>query len=177
MELNPQVMNPCIENLLHLRSFCWFVAVLGVLAEETSARHDLDATEDVPMIDLIVAPELRERRLQTTTILWCIANPNASQTSLQSSLDWACGTESGQGQVNCGPVNVGGACYDPNTLISHCDWAFNAYFVRMNATAQACDFQGAAMETTTDPSKHRTISLLLQIINPIWDSHINLIIP
>lgn len=123
------------------------------------ASAELDLYEDVPMIDLNEELERfynwsrpRERRLDST-LLWCISKSNVSQAALQSSLDWVCGTNPNQGQVNCGPVNVGGACYDPNTLSHHCDWAFNSYFQRMNATSSACDFQGAAQEVTTDPSE------------------------
>jgi hypothetical protein len=132
----------------------------GVVAEESKGNvSELDLWVDVPMIDLNEELEVyysrpRERRLDTATFVWCISQNNISDTALQSSLDWACGTGTNQGQVNCGPINVGGACYDPNTLQHHCDWAFNAYFQRNNATPSACDFQGAAQEVTTDPSEH-----------------------
>lgn len=132
--------------------------LLGVVAEESKGDvSELDLWVDVPMIDLNEELEVyysrpRERRLDTATFVWCISQTNISDTALQSSLDWACGTGTNQGQVNCGPINVGGACYDPNTLQHHCDWAFNAYFQRNNATPSACDFQGAAQEVTTDPS-------------------------
>ncbi|KAG0556971.1 hypothetical protein KC19_11G091900 [Ceratodon purpureus] len=142
-----------------LALFVVLVSLLGTVAGEREASPNLELYDDVPMINLNEELEMyynwsrpRERRLDTTTFVWCIAKSNISDTALQSSLDWACGTNPNQGQVNCGPINVGGACYDPNTLQHHCDWAFNAYFQRMNATSSACDFQGVAQQVTTDPS-------------------------
>lgn len=117
----------------------------------TEPGSDLEA----PMITLnettLHTLRPRERKLATVTV-WCISVPNTSDANLQSSLDWVCGPLANQGQVNCGPINSGGACFDPDTVAHHCDWAFNAYFLRMNATAEACDFGGTAQQTTTDPS-------------------------
>jgi hypothetical protein len=31
-------------------------------------------------------------------------------------------------QFDCAPINPGGKYYEPNDLMSHCTWAFNAYF-------------------------------------------------
>lgn len=31
-------------------------------------------------------------------------------------------------EFDCSPVNPGGEFYQPNDLMSHCDWVFNAYF-------------------------------------------------
>jgi hypothetical protein len=131
-----------------------------VAAEESKPVTEPGSYDDVPMINL--SEELEQYynwshntpswRRRLDSFVWCVARSNISDTALQSSLDWVCGTNPNQGQVNCGPINQGGSCYDPNTLKNHCDWAFNAYFQRMNATAAACDFQGAAMQVTTDPS-------------------------
>lgn len=131
--------------------------LLGTAAGESGATPGLDV--DVPMINLSEELELyynhstyrpRERRLATAAA-WCITRPNISDSILQTNLDWACGPLADQGQVNCGPIQVGGACYG-NALQPHCDWAFNAYFQRMNASVAACDFMGAAQIVYTDPS-------------------------
>jgi len=91
-----------------------------------------------------------ERRLATQQ--WCIAKPNLANSYYQGALDWVCGPLSGQGQVNCGPINSGQSCFLPDTYQSHASWAFNSYYQTHGQTAQACDFQGTAMITTTDPS-------------------------
>lgn len=93
----------------------------------------------------------RERRL--TTEVWCIAMSNVSDVNLQSALDWACGPLQGQGQVNCGPINSGGACFDPDTTFHHASYAFNAFFQLSNGTVSACNFSGNAILTYTDPSE------------------------
>lgn len=92
-----------------------------------------------------------ERRLASQQ--WCIAKPNLANSVYQGALDWVCGPLSGQGQVNCGPINSGQTCFLPDTYQSHASWAFNVYYQTHGQTAQSCDFQGAAVVTTTDPSK------------------------
>ncbi|KAG0556163.1 hypothetical protein M758_11G029500 [Ceratodon purpureus] len=90
------------------------------------------------------------RRLATQQ--WCVAKPNLGSAYYQGALDWVCGPLSGQGQVNCGPITSGQSCFLPDTYQSHASWAFNVYYQTHGQTAQACDFQGTAMITTTDPS-------------------------
>ncbi|KAH9548665.1 hypothetical protein CY35_11G099600 [Sphagnum magellanicum] len=91
----------------------------------------------------------RHRRLQEQ---WCVAKPNQASTTLQGALDWACGPLQGQGQVDCSPIQSTGACYNPNTLQDHCNWAFNAYYLLHSNSADPCDFAGSAVLTTIDPS-------------------------
>jgi hypothetical protein len=92
----------------------------------------------------------RHRRLQEQ---WCVAKPNQASTTLQGALDWACGPLQGQGQVDCSPIQSTGACYNPNTLEDHCNWAFNSYYLLHTNLANPCDFAGSAVLTTIDPSK------------------------
>lgn len=130
-------------------------------------RSETDLTFDVSMITLDKQSynyRAQERKL-ATSFVWCIAKTNVSDTDLQSSLDWACGPGTDQGQVNCGPVQVGGSCYDPNTLYNHASWAFNAYFQRMNAIDEACVFAGTAQKTTVDPSERISYFNLLVLLD------------
>jgi len=90
------------------------------------------------------------RRLATQQ--WCIAKPNLDNANYQGALDWVCGPLSGQGQVNCGPLQAGQNCYLPNTYQGHASWAFNLYYQTHGQTSQACDFQGTGIITTSDPS-------------------------
>jgi hypothetical protein len=112
----------------------------------------------------------RHRRLQEQ---WCVAKPNQASTTLQGALDWACGPLQGQGQVDCSPIQSTGACYNPNTLEDHCNWAFNSYYLLHSNLADPCDFAGSAVLTTIDPSKK--ISTPDSLIPPTslskrWDS-------
>ncbi|KAH8965293.1 hypothetical protein BDL97_04G110600, partial [Sphagnum fallax] len=90
----------------------------------------------------------RHRKLQKQ---WCVAKPNQAATTLQGDLDWACGPLQGQGQVDSSPIQLTGACYNPNTLEDHCNWAFNAYYLLHSNLANPCDFAGSAVLTTIDP--------------------------
>ncbi|CDY43335.1 BnaC03g59070D [Brassica napus] len=79
---------------------------------------------------------------------WCIAKANASPTSLQVALDYACG----YGGADCGQIQQGASCYEPNTIRDHASFAFNSYYQK-HPGSDSCNFGGAAQLTSTDPSK------------------------
>ncbi|KAF8050865.1 hypothetical protein N665_1860s0005 [Sinapis alba] len=79
---------------------------------------------------------------------WCIAKANASPTSLQVALDYACG----YGGADCGQIQQGASCYEPNTIRDHASFAFNSYYQK-HPGSDSCSFGGAAQLTSTDPSK------------------------
>jgi len=81
----------------------------------------------------------------------CQAKRNADEGALAAAIGWVCG----QGGVNCAPINPGGDHFYPDTLIAHCDWAFNEYFLehRYNQGIDACNFNNLAeLVPPTPPS-------------------------
>ncbi|KAL8158526.1 hypothetical protein V2J09_000063 [Rumex salicifolius] len=80
--------------------------------------------------------------------LWCVAKNNAEDTALQQALNWACGP----GAADCGPIQQGGSCYDPNDLLGMASYAFNNYCVKNGMTDDACNFSNTAALTSLDPS-------------------------
>lgn len=85
----------------------------------------------------------------TTNQTFCVAKNNADTKMLQAALDWACGP----GKVDCSPLLQGQPCYEPDNVISHATYAFNAYYQLMDKSSGTCDFKGVASVTTTNPSK------------------------
>jgi hypothetical protein len=83
---------------------------------------------------------------------WCIASPSASQRALQVALDYACGI----GGTDCSAIQVGGSCYNPNSVHDHASFAFNKYYQK-NPVPNSCNFGGTAVITNTNPSKVSTI--------------------
>jgi hypothetical protein len=69
---------------------------------------------------------------------------------VQTAMDYACGSG-----ADCGMAAPGGPCYLPATLVKHASYAFNSYWQRTKAAGGTCDFAGAAMLVTRDPSKPR----------------------
>ncbi|XP_022157639.1 glucan endo-1,3-beta-D-glucosidase-like [Momordica charantia] len=80
--------------------------------------------------------------------LWCVAKPNTDEAKLQAGLQYACG----EGGADCGPIQPGSTCYNPNTLEAHASYAFNSYFQKKNRVTAACDFGGAAFVSDKVPT-------------------------
>ncbi|KAF3432139.1 hypothetical protein FNV43_RR26878 [Rhamnella rubrinervis] len=84
----------------------------------------------------------------TTNQTFCVAKEGSNPKMLQAALDWACGP----GKVECSPLLQGQPCYEPDNVVAHATYAFNAYFQKMAKSPGTCDFKGVATITTTDPS-------------------------
>ncbi|EPS61988.1 hypothetical protein M569_12804, partial [Genlisea aurea] len=84
----------------------------------------------------------------TSNQTYCAAREGADSRMLQAALDWACGP----GKVDCSPLLQGKACYEPDTVLSHATYAFDAYYNMMGRSPGSCDFNGVASVTTTNPS-------------------------
>ena len=79
--------------------------------------------------------------LAVNSTLICVADRSKSPSVLGGALSYACST----GDVNCAPINQGGAEFYPNTIYAHCDYAFNQYYVAHESGGSAsCSFNGAA---------------------------------
>ncbi|KAM7500526.1 hypothetical protein LguiA_024940 [Lonicera macranthoides] len=79
---------------------------------------------------------------------WCVARAGVSQADLQNALDWVCGL----GKADCRPIQSGGPCYEPDTLLSHASYAFNYYYQQNGNSDIACNFGGTATLTKNSPS-------------------------
>ncbi|KAI5568995.1 hypothetical protein POPTR_012G065750v4 [Populus trichocarpa] len=77
---------------------------------------------------------------------WCVCK-EMSDSVLQQTLDYACGAG-----ADCGPVHQNGACFQPNTVRAHCNYAVNSYFQRKGQAQGTCDFKGTATVSASDPS-------------------------
>lgn len=84
----------------------------------------------------------------TTNQTYCISMDGADPKLLQAALDWACGP----GKVDCTALLQGQSCYDPDNVQQHASYAFDSYYHETGMAAGACDFNGVATITTTDPS-------------------------
>lgn len=76
---------------------------------------------------------------------WCVLNPSADQSLLATNVDYACS------HGDCTPLENGGSCAGL-TSAQNASYAFNNYYQFNDQNPLACNFQGVAQITTTDPS-------------------------
>lgn len=71
------------------------------------------------------------------------------EVEMQANLDYACG----QG-IDCSPIQPGGACFEPTTVIAHANYAMNLFFHNSDRDPSiTCDFAQTATLSSKDPSK------------------------
>ncbi|CAN8232592.1 unnamed protein product [Cochlearia groenlandica] len=80
---------------------------------------------------------------------WCVAMQTAKDEQLGQDITFACANS-----VDCRPILPSGACFNPNTTISHASYVMNAYYARNDRTTFSCTtfFPNSATLTTIDPS-------------------------
>ncbi|KAK7400864.1 hypothetical protein VNO78_12172 [Psophocarpus tetragonolobus] len=85
-----------------------------------------------------------------SSALYCLCKDGVGDQALQKAIDYACGAG-----ADCTPILQNGACYQPNTVKDHCNYAVNSYYQRKGNAQGTCDFAGAA---TTNPNPPATSS-------------------
>ncbi|XP_073131038.1 PLASMODESMATA CALLOSE-BINDING PROTEIN 2-like [Henckelia pumila] len=78
---------------------------------------------------------------------YCLCNTGISDTILQTNIDYACGNG-----ADCSGIQQNGACFLPNTIKDHCNYAVNSYYQRKGQISGSCDFKGSASVSQTPPS-------------------------
>ncbi|KAI4295531.1 hypothetical protein L6164_035570 [Bauhinia variegata] len=78
---------------------------------------------------------------------WCVPKAGVSDAQLQANLDYACSHG-----IDCGPIQPGGACFEPNTVASHAAYAMNVYYQTVGKNPWNCDFSQSATLTSQNPS-------------------------
>ncbi|KAH7852042.1 hypothetical protein Vadar_019827 [Vaccinium darrowii] len=99
------------------------------------------------MSGLLVAALLLSIAAHSSATSWCVCKEGMGDAVLQKTLDYACGAG-----ADCNTIKQNAACYSPNTVRAHCNYAVNSFFQKKGQAQGTCDFAGTAVVTTTDPS-------------------------
>ncbi|KAA8532905.1 hypothetical protein F0562_032978 [Nyssa sinensis] len=79
-----------------------------------------------------------------SSAIYCVCKDGLSDSVYQKNIDYACGAG-----ADCTPIIQNGACYNPNTVKDHCNYAVNSYFQRKAQISGSCDFSGTAITSQT----------------------------
>ncbi|CAL5363650.1 unnamed protein product [Camellia sinensis] len=89
---------------------------------------------------------------------WCVPKVEASDAALQANIDWLCGNG-----VDCRAIQVGGQCFNPNTVRSHAAYVMNAYYQAKGHQSVNCDFSGTGVVVSSDPMVMVPVNISLEI--------------
>ncbi|KAK6802790.1 hypothetical protein RDI58_000573 [Solanum bulbocastanum] len=78
---------------------------------------------------------------------YCICKDGVDVKILQENIDYACGSG-----ADCTAIHTNGACFNPDSVKDHCNYAVNSYYQRKGASGASCDFKGTATLTSTAPA-------------------------
>jgi hypothetical protein len=86
----------------------------------------------------------RTKSADPPAALNCTCIDGAQDDEVSGALGWVCGA----GGVDCGPINPGGSHFEPNTVVSHADYAFNQFWAAQQGHGyDPCFFNGIARLT------------------------------
>ncbi|KAL9430530.1 hypothetical protein AB3S75_025837 [Citrus x aurantiifolia] len=89
-----------------------------------------------------------ERRNEGVATSWCIAKPSTDDESLNHNIDYSCR----QKGVDCRPIQPGGSCFNPDSIISHASFAMNLFYKSAGKNYWNCHFNGTGLIVTQNPS-------------------------
>lgn len=113
-------------------------------------KPDLTMTYDVALSKSSQPPTAPKNPIAPSPkqkAVWCVPKAGVSDAQLQKNLDYACG----QG-IDCRPIQPGGACFEPNTVVAHAAYAMNLLYQTAGRNPWNCDFSQTATLTSNNPS-------------------------
>ncbi|KAK2971417.1 hypothetical protein RJ640_025367 [Escallonia rubra] len=122
----------------------------GLLHPNGSNVYEIDLSGETPESEFKPLPKPTNNEPYKGKV-WCVVTKHANKTALAGALSYACG----QGNFTCDPIQHGGKCYKPKSLVRHASFAFSSYWAQFKKLGGTCYFNGLAVPTAKDPSKYQ----------------------
>lgn len=119
----------------------------GLLYPNESQVYNIDLSGETPESEYKPLPEARNN-VPYKGKIWCVVGRRANTSEVESALSYACS----QGNKTCDPIQPGGNCYKPDSLVRHANYAFSSYWSQFRKLGGSCYFNGLARQTAKDPS-------------------------
>ncbi|XP_059452313.1 probable glucan endo-1,3-beta-glucosidase A6 [Corylus avellana] len=119
----------------------------GLLYPNGSGVYGIDLTGETPESEFKPLPEPTNNEPYKGKI-WCMVAKGANRSAVGSALSYACS----QGNKTCDPIQPGGKCHKPDSLVWHASYAFSSYWSQFKKVGGTCSFNGLAAQTIKDPS-------------------------
>jgi exo-beta-1,3-glucanase (GH17 family) len=120
----------------------------GLLYPNGLEVYGIDLTGKTPESEFKPLPEPKNNEPYKGKI-WCMVAKEANRSAVGSALSYACS----QGNKTCDPIQPGGKCHKPDSLVWHASYAFSSYWSQFKKAGGTCYFNGLATQTIKDPSK------------------------
>lgn len=120
----------------------------GLLYPNGTQVYQIDLSGEVPESEYKPLPPPENNKPYKGKV-WCVVTEGANSSAVGSALSYACS----QGNKTCDPIQPGGKCFEPNSLVRHASFAFSSYWAQFKKVGGSCYFDGLATQTTQDPSE------------------------
>ncbi|KAK2988726.1 hypothetical protein RJ640_020991 [Escallonia rubra] len=133
------------------RSFGLFKLDLTMTYDAGLSKSSQSQAPSTPRAQTPSSPTVRTPATPSTNpnnAAWCVPKASISDAQLQENLDYVCGHG-----IDCSPIQPGGACFEPATLLSHATYAMNLLYQTAGRNPWNCDFSHTATLSSTNPNQ------------------------
>jgi len=100
----------------------------------------------------------------------CRVKNGTAKGDISAATSWICTPGAGNGNLDCSPIEPGGKFYEPDTVLAHGNWAFNAYFQKnkyIDGMLACLSINGVSGDLVIPPTSHYQKKKLHRYSRPV----------